>query len=1691
MTPQRSKNTYKLSPIQEGMLFHHLNAKNSGIDIEQIICSLAEPVQIEPLKSAWRQIADRHDVLRTSFHWQDRDEPSQEVHRTVELPFDVTDMSKLSRGQQAGEFANWLHQDRVAGFQLDRAPLFRLNLFRLAENEWTLVWTLHHAILDGRSFPIVLSEVFRTYDAQLKGTGVDLPAGRPYSDYIEFLNSLDVSLSEKYWRGILKGFASSTPLTALESATGERGHGEEQIQLSPEASKALAELASRERFTVNNAVQAAWAVVLNRYSGSSDIVFGSTRACRSFLPRAGSMVGTFINTLPVRVKVTDEHSIFELLRQIRASQIEVRDYEHTPLTRIQSWSELAPGSSLFESILVFDHAPLNSQMKSAYLNWENRKVTLQEHTNFPITLYANSEPELTLRIAYDRSRFSRANIQRALEHLRIVLEEIATGVDKKTAELRMLTQPERIQLIETWNDTAADYPHHQRIHDSIEARGRRSADDVAVIFRDQQITYGDLNRRADQLAGFLTGLGVKPDTKVGIHMRRSIDTVVALLAVLKSGGAYVPLDPSYPSDRIQFIIDDARVAVILTEQNLRDKIQAGNARVVALDSEWGAIADSEPVHPEVFGSDQIAYVIYTSGSTGKPKGVMVSHRNVMNFFAGIDQKLGADPGVWLANTSISFDISVLELFWTLSRGFRVILQEENKTLPDSSAVQPQAPARPVDFSLFYFASDESQSGSKYDLLLEGAKFADQHGFTAVWTPERHFHAFGGLFPNPSVVSAALAMVTKNIQIRAGSVVLPLHDPIRVAEEWAVVDQLSQGRVGLSFASGWHDRDFVFAPDDYQDRKKVMARDLEQVRALWRGEKITRRSGSGKDVQVSVCPRPVQPELPVWITAGGDPNTFRAAGETGANLLTHLLGQTTEELKEKIAIYRKAIQEKGGDGHVTLMLHTFVGNSQEEVKNTVREPLSNYLKSSVDLMKQVARGLGEELGSTPLNENDLTALIDHGFERYYQTSGLFGTPETCLATIQKLQAIGVDEIACLVDFGIDSQTVLANLGNLQRLLELTKQRQEPEPQGYSIPEQIARHHVTHLQCTPSLARMLVDHDAAREAIGSLQKLLVGGEALPLPLAQELLEAGPQALWNMYGPTETTIWSTMERVEKGVQAISIGRPIANTKLFVLNENRQMVPAGVAGELYIGGESVARGYWNRPELTSERFVEIALDKKAERVYRTGDLVRYLSDGRLEFLGRVDNQVKIRGHRIELGEIETMLCAHPKVEQAIVSATEDATGDKALAAYVISTDGEAVSVPDLRSFLGEKLPAAMVPNAFVPMEAFPLTPNSKVDRNRLPKPQAARVIEEQKKTRPQEQPADELEAKLAEVWCSVLDLPSIGVEDDFFEAGGHSLKAVRLFSAIKSKFKVELPLATLLHSPTVRSIARTLRDSQVQEEQRSAIVALQPKGSKPPLFCIGALDGELILFRQLIAELGEDQPIYGIQPTDLRHDPAMLLDVRKIAGYYIDQLHAANHQRPYCLMGYSFGGLVALEMAQQLRAKGVEVPATVLIDTHYFAGCKRNEGMGERLNRYKHHVQEACKSSSGLGLLTDRMKHASRSVVYRAASTKTLGGVIEVEADITKIQQCAGDSYRAKPYPGNVCVFKATTPLPFFEGGPKIGWDGIFNDNASIYYEIPGDHGTINTAKNTGLMARRLNEFLGGVESRTIAPVLTQVAS
>jgi natural product biosynthesis luciferase-like monooxygenase protein len=343
----------------------------------------------------------------------------------------------------------------------------------------------------------------------------------------------------------------------------------------------------------------------------------------------------------------------------------------------------------------------------------------------------------------------------------------------------------------------------------------------------------------------------------------------------------------------------------------------------------------------------------------------------------------------------------------------------------------------VDFSLFYFANDsQSSAPNRYELLLSGAKFADEHGFCAVWTPERHFHPFGGLYPNPAVTGAAIAGITERVRIRAGSVVAPLHHPLRIAEEWSVVDNLSGGRVGLSFASGWHATDFALRPENYADRRRLTVDYIDQVRRLWRGESLSTVDGVGQPCELRVYPPPVQPELPVWLTSAGGPETFRNAGRAGAGVLTHLLGQEPDQLAEKIAAYRAAVAEREGrdgwPGHVVLMVHAYLGDDEATVRETVRAPLDAYLRSSLGLLLGAQLDGHRRIDPARLAPEDIDFIVSRSFDRYFDDGGLLGTVGKVRAAVDRFAAIGVDELACLVDFGLPTGTVLAGLPYLDEL-----------------------------------------------------------------------------------------------------------------------------------------------------------------------------------------------------------------------------------------------------------------------------------------------------------------------------------------------------------------------------------------------------------------------------------------------------------------------------------------------------------------------------------------------------------------------------------------------------------------------------------------------------------------------------------
>jgi len=1036
-------------------------------------------------------------------------------------------------------------------------------------------------------------------------------------------------------------------------------------------------------------------------------------------------------------------------------------------------------------------------------------------------------PQGGLTLWYDTTRLPAEAAQQLVQRLQWVLDALGepSSQDTPLGRLPIMSQAERDQVLFGWNNTHCDYERQTCVHQFFEAQVQRTPEATAVVFEGTALTYGELNARANRVAHRLQGMGVQPGTLVGLYTPRSLELLVGALAIQKAGGAYVPLDPAYPADRVALYIEDSGAPVIVAASALVASLPAHQAQVLVIDedTEIGTQPDTNP-DSGVQPSD-IAYMIYTSGSTGRPKGVMVEHRNVANFFRGMDDRIRHDPpGVWLAVTSLSFDISVLELFYTLARGFKLVLSsDENRALVSSG--QLPISAQKMDFSLYYWGNDDGAGPKKYELLLEGAKFADNHGFCAVWTPERHFHAFGGPYPNPSVTGAAVAAVTKNIGVRAGSCVGPLHHPARIAEEWGVIDNLTNGRAGLAIASGWQPDDFVLRPQNTPpNNKKAMFETIEQLRRLWRGEAVPFPSASGEPFNVVTQPRPVSRELSVWVTTAGNPETWKEAGAIGAHVLTHLLGQTVEEVGTKIKIYHEALRNAGHDPaqfKVTLMLHTYVARDREQARETARGPMKDYLRSAAGLIKQYAwafpafkkpAGVNNpfDLDLRSLTDEELEGILDFAFLRYFEDSGLFGTVDDCLQRVEELKAIGVAEVACLIDYGIPTEKVMEGLYPLAEVLRRSNQATAVPDDDFSIAAQIVRHGVTHLQCTPSMARMIAMNDEAKSALSKVQHLMIGGEALPGTLVAELGQVTKASIENMYGPTETTIWSSTETAGADEAVVNIGRPIANTQMYVLDDHHQPVPVGVPGELYIGGDGDTSGYWQRDDLTAERFPtdpfvrpECAAPGGA-RMYRTGDLARWRPDGRIDFLGRADFQVKIRGFRIELGEIEAVLESAASVRQAVVVAREDQPGDVRLVAYLRADAG--FSTERLREWTATRLPEHMVPAHFMTVDEFPLTPNRKVDRKALPAPTQNTLRE---RTEVFVAPENEIEQKIAEIWSRVLGVPQIGAKDNFFALGGHSLLAVQAHREIKQALSsTKISITDIFRFPTLAALAAHLDD-------------------------------------------------------------------------------------------------------------------------------------------------------------------------------------------------------------------------------------------------------------------------------------------
>lgn len=1415
---------YPLSEGQKGLFFiQHFDPNYTAYNIP-VAFTLNLDVPESILSEALALMLTTHPILRMNFF---NDQESAELYQRENGRAPVP-LIYNREGSEKVHQEGWLSLQRKP-FDLKNDCLLRLYAGVDAVKQSTsLLFVIHHIVFDGTSSIFFVRSFLEKIEYLMKGEKCsDQAEDLAFFDYVNweqaYLNSEKANENHLFWKEKLSGQLPvlSLPFDQLFSKDQDsKEMASETLILDAAALDKLKILARELKVNLSVLLLSVYNVFLNKITGDEDIIVTTPTAGRPKKEHEQG-IGYFINMMIVRNRVSAKAFFNDFVNEVKLQFVHGIDHAAYPFPKLVSEFGLGKahenGSVLRAGYLYqnFFDAMLDKK-EGIYEQAEMLTDLFQESEEDYLIEVCDFRKELRINLKYNRHLFQELTIKRHLGYFKKLLTEVQEDFKKEIKDYDLVPEAESHQLFSEWNNTDVGYLNDVLIHELFEKQVLQSPEKVALVYEGEELSYFELNRKADQLARYLSSKGVKDNALVAICVDRSLEMMIGLLGILKAGSAYVPLDFSYPIDRLQYILDDSGAGFLLAATEVLELFPAGGSYLpLCLDEDtWQSelivqeaneLTDPVPDRPATKQStESLAYVIYTSGSTGKPKGVGVRHRNVMNFFKGMDLKVGNEESqeVWLAVTSISFDISVLELFWTICKGSKVVIQPDRPVYKTEKAN--------MDFSLFFFAAQEEVTHcNKYELLCNAARFADQHGLSGVWIPERHFHTFGDQFPNPSVAAAAVAVLTKKIKIRAGSVVLPLHDPVRVAEEWAMVDHLSEGRVELSFASGWHPNDFIFSPEDYEQRHQKMREKLVEVKNLWEGAAYIRKNGTGHDFKVQIHPKPVQQSLPVWITAAGNPETFIYAGSIGANLLTHLLGQNKEELGEKIKLYRRSLTEHGFDanhGKVALMLHSFVSEDLQLTKEVVREPFKNYLRHSVDLIKPLAKQAGLDM------EKDLEAIVEMGFERYFLTSGLFGTPESCMSRVWEFTEIGVDEIACLVDYGIDNDTIMSNLPNLVKLQQLLRQSalhqrflQKKLNKPWVPEENIRQQSVTHLQCTPSFAQELVAHPGGQIAIGQLKKLLVGGEALSPSMAADIFNCGLSRIFNMYGPTETTIWSTVKALGPDEQ-ITIGGPIANTQIYILSPENELVPIGVTGELCIGGDGVTAGYLNRKSLTDEKFIDNPFDS-GKLLYRTGDLARWLPEGEIECLGRIDNQIKLRGHRIELGEIENALSAHESIQNAVVIVKEQGEG-KQLLAYYVPVQTENLQPAALKIFLQKSLPDYMVPSLFIPIAQIPLTLNGKVNR---------KVLEQQDIIYGGDQeyraPGNDVEKNLVRIWKEVLGLDKIGVSDNFFELGGDSIKSIQVISKA-NQMNIHLTARQLFDYQTIEKLAPHSLVKQIHEE-------------------------------------------------------------------------------------------------------------------------------------------------------------------------------------------------------------------------------------------------------------------------------------
>jgi len=735
------ESVYPLSPMQEGMLFHSLFDNEDGVYFEQLSVEVLGSVNRELLKQAWITVVNRHPALRSAFVWQDIGRPLQIVQRAIDMEIVELDWRHHGEAQVQERLAAWLEKDRQRGFNFDKAGLMRLAWLDMPDNRSRLIWSFHHVVLDGWSLPLVMGEVFQTYGMLTRGETARLPQAGSYEDFISYLEQQDKGDALQFWKLYLAGFESATvlPNRRHSAVHADKVFLENELVLDTGFTLRLQQFARENHVTLNTVIQAAWGVLLARYSGDRDVVFGTTVSGRpADLTNVENIVGLFINTLPLRIQLQRDTTIVPLLKTMQDEQLDLRRFEFTPLVDIHRVSEIPGDQSLFDSILVFENYPVGEAVHSAGELLDFGQITTIEHTNYPLTLIVEPGDKLRAKLSYDASLFDSATIARVLEHMKTLLHGILSQPGVPLLRLPMLSEIERTQILHEWNPAPANYPRNLCLHHIFERHVKAHPERVALVAGELELSYADLNRQANSLARYLIEHGVAEGDFVAIALERSVDMIVSILAILKVGAAYVPVDPDYPQDRMQYMLRDAGVPVVLTHsrwaERLKEVVLGGelSARLILLDQEQDEIARrSSEALLLAFSANpsRHAYVIYTSGSTGRPKGVLVRQLSVIRLVLDANY-FTLDPGDRVCHVSnVSFDAAIFDVWAPLLNGSAMVLFSKDQLLnPDlflAEMVRTGANVAFLTSALFnMYMATEQRIVARFKNLMVGGEALD-------------------------------------------------------------------------------------------------------------------------------------------------------------------------------------------------------------------------------------------------------------------------------------------------------------------------------------------------------------------------------------------------------------------------------------------------------------------------------------------------------------------------------------------------------------------------------------------------------------------------------------------------------------------------------------------------------------------------------------------------------------------------------------------------------------------------------------------------------------------------------------------------------------------------------------------------------------------------------------------------------